>query len=123
MAVTEQAACRLLVYTSEDDRVGHRSLAEELVDRAREEGLQGATVWRGIEGFGRSGMVRTNRLPDVNAGMPLVVEIVDRADRVSAFLAIVEQIAPQAVTTTEPVHLSRHVTGGPLPFDDPLAGP
>lgn len=120
MTVTEQAACRLLVYTTEDDRVGHRALAEELVERAREDGLQGATVWRGIEGFGRSGMMRTNRLPDVNAGAPLVVEIVDRTDRVSAFLRVVERLAPDAVTTTEPVRLTRHGVAGPLPFDDPV---
>lgn len=122
MAVAEQTACRLLVYTTEDDRLGHHSLAQELVERARADGLQGATIWRGIEGFGRSGLMHTNRLPDVNAGMPLVVEIIDRAERVSAFLHVVDELAPDAVTTTEPVHLARHSPAGPLPFDDAVPG-
>lgn len=122
MTVPLEAGCRLLVYTTEDDRVGHHSLARELVERAREDGLLGATVWQAVEGFGRSGSLRTARFPDATAGMPLVVEIVDRAGRVAAFAAVVAGIAPDALMTTEPVRIGRHLPTGPRPFDDALPG-
>lgn len=120
MTVARQPGRRLLVYTTEDDRVGARSLARELLDRARDDGLLGATIWRGIEGFGRSGALRTTRFPDSGAGMPLVVEVVDRPDRIAAFADTVARLAPDVVMTSEPVDVGRHAPSGPLPFDDTL---
>lgn len=119
MAVTQHTGSRLLVYTTEDDRVGHQSLAQALVERARQDGLLGATVWRGIEGFGRSGTLRTTRLPDVDRGLPLVVEIIDRPDRVTAFLSVVAELAPTAVATVEPVAIGRRLDDRPPLLDDP----
>lgn len=121
MTVASEPGCRLLVYTTEADRVGHHSLAEELVERARDDGLLGATVWRAIEGFGRSGVVRTARFPDVDMSMPLVVEVVDRTSRVAAFVAVAAELAPGALMTTEPVRIKRHALADRLPLDDELS--
>lgn len=106
MTVEAQTACRLLVYTTEDDRVGHRPVSEVLVERARQQGLRGATVWRGIEGFRSGGELRTTRFPDTARGLPLVVEIVDRPAQVEAFLAVVAELAPGSLATTEPVRVA-----------------
>ena len=119
MTVSWEPRWRLQVYSTEDDRVGHRSAAQALVERAREDGLAGATVWRASEGIGRSGTLRTSRFPDTARGLPLVVEIVDRAERVTAFLAVVAELAPHALTTIEPVQLARRQAGRP-PLDDAL---
>jgi PII-like signaling protein len=108
MTVANEPGCRLLVYTTEGDRFGHHSLAEELVERARDDGLLGATVWRAIEGFGRSGVVRTARFPDVDMDMPLVVEVVDRTSRVADFATVAAELAPGALMTTEPVQIERN---------------
>ncbi len=100
-------ATRLMVFLSEDDRVGHRSVAEELLRRAREAGLAGATIWRGIEGFGANGRLRAARLPDLARGLPLVVELIDDEAAVLAFLPVVCELAGGALVTTEEVHISR----------------
>ncbi|MDA8268795.1 MAG: DUF190 domain-containing protein [Actinomycetota bacterium] len=110
--------CRLLVYTTGDDRVGHHSVWEVLLQRARDEGLSGATVWQGIEGFGATRRLRTTRFPDMARGLPLVVEIVDEPERIDAFLHVVAEVAPDALVTTEPVSTARRQASGPLPFDD-----
>lgn len=114
-----QAATRIVVFLSEDDRAGHRGLHEVLVQRAREEGMAGASVWRGIEGFGGSGRIRTSRFPDAAAGLPLAVELVDTPERIDAFLAVVHELAPGSLVTREPVALTR-LGGSVAPsLDDP----
>ncbi len=100
-------ATRMMVFLTEDDRVGHRSTADALVERARAAGIAGATVWRGIEGFGASGQLRADRLPDLARGLPLVVEVIDDEDEIEQFLPIVHEIATGALVTTESVRLAR----------------
>ena len=118
MPVTE-AATRIVVFLSEDDRFGHRGLHEVIVQRAREDGMAGASVWRGIEGFGGSGRIRTARFPDAAAGLPLAVELVDTPERIEAFLAVVHELAPGSLVTREPVTLAR-LGGSVAPsLDDP----
>ena len=117
MTVRWDPRWRLQVYSTEDDRVGHRSAAEALLEAAREDGLAGATVWRASEGYGRSGVLHTTRFPDAARGLPLVVEIVDEADKVSAFLSVVAELLPGALTTVEAVQRARHHAGH-LPLDD-----
>lgn len=110
-----------MVFLTEDDRAAHRETCDVLVDRAREEGLAGATVWRGIEGFGRSGRVRTSRFPDTAPGLPLAVEFIDRDDQIDDFLPIIHELAPGALVTSERVRFSRYLAGsrpaigGPAP--------
>ena len=74
---TDTNGTRLTVFLTEDDRVAHHPVYELLVRRAREQHMAGATVWRGIEGFGRSGQIRTLRFPDAVAGLPVAVELID----------------------------------------------
>ncbi|HUY30692.1 MAG TPA: DUF190 domain-containing protein [Acidimicrobiales bacterium] len=104
---TGAPATRLMVFLTEDDRAGHESLADALVRRARDAGLAGATVWRGIEGFGASGHLRAARLPDLVRGLPLVVEVIDGSEAVERFIAVVSELAGGALVTTEPVSMSR----------------
>jgi PII-like signaling protein len=77
---------RLTVYVGEGDVVGHRPLYTEIVHRAHAAGLRGASVFRGIEGFGRGSAVHTNRLLDLSGDLPVAVMIVDEATRVRALL-------------------------------------
>lgn len=102
-----QTAIRIMVFLSEDDRAGHHDLSEVLVARAHKEGLAGATVWRGAEGFGADRRVRTDRFPDALLGLPLAVEIIDRPAQVEAFLPIVKQLAPGSLVTREEVTMTR----------------
>ena len=78
-------AVRMRIYLGESDRLGHIPLYEAIVKRAREEGLAGATVLKGVLGFGASDRVRTSKLLDLSGDMPLVVEVVDTAENIEAF--------------------------------------
>jgi PII-like signaling protein len=98
---------RLTVYLTEDDRAGRRSLYEVLLERAREDGMAGASIWRGIEGFGASGRLRTSRFPDAASGLPIAVEVIDVPERVEAFLAAVHHLAPGSLVTREAVRIRR----------------
>jgi len=102
-----EQATRVMVFLSEEDRVGHRRLQDLLLARAQELGLAGATVWRGIEGFGRSRRVRSARFPDADAGLPIVVEVIDSAEATERFLEVVRELAPGSFVTREPVRLTR----------------
>jgi PII-like signaling protein len=103
----DEDAVRIMIFLSEDDRHHHHGLHEVLLNKALESGIVGASVWRGIEGFGPSGRVRTLRFPDANTGLPLVVEVIDSAERVEEFLSTVSELAPGSLVTKEAIRLSR----------------
>jgi hypothetical protein len=103
----ESAATRLMVFLTEDDRVGHHSAAETLLERARDAGLAGATIWKCAEGFGPRGHLRAERLPDLARGLPLVVEVIDDEERITDFLPVVRDMAEGALVTMEAVRISR----------------
>lgn len=118
----EGEATRLTVFLTEDDHTGRRAAWKELLERARDDGMAGATVWRGIEGFGRRGYLRSARAIDAAQGLPLVVEVIDEPERVDAFLAVVAHVAPDALVVRQRVRRStrRPATYGAL--DDPRPG-
>ena len=115
----EGEASRLSVFLTEDDHAGHQAAWKELVERARDDGLAGATVWRGIEGFGRRGYLRSARSVDAAQALPLVVEVIDEPERIEAFLPVVAHVAPDALVIRQPVRRAprRSTTYGAL--DDP----
>jgi uncharacterized protein len=112
-------ATRIVVFLSEDDRVGHQGLHEALLERAREDGMAGATVWRAVEGFGWSGHLRTARFPDAWTGLPLAVEVIDTPERIETFVSVVKHLAPGAFVTRESVQTSRHDPHPSPAPDDP----
>jgi uncharacterized protein len=116
--MTDVSGTRLMIFLSEDDRSGHRGLHQALLDRARQDGMAGATVWRAVEGFGPSGRLRTARFPDVAGGLPLVVELIDQPERIEAFLAVVKELAPGSLVTREQVRMARRDAVAPPPPDD-----
>ena len=118
MPVTE-VATRVMVFLSEDDRVAHHGLHEALLNRAREDGMAGATVWRGIEGFGASGRFRTARFPDAATGLPLALELIDAPERIEAFLQVVRELAPGCFVTREQVQMTRFGGSPARGLDDP----
>jgi uncharacterized protein len=108
-----------MIFLSEDDRLGHHGLHETIVNRAREDGMAGATVWRGLEGFGLSGRVRTARFPDAATGLPLAVELLDAPERIEAFLSVVRELAPGSLVTRERVEMTRFGAAPMRGLDDP----
>jgi uncharacterized protein len=88
-------AVRMRIYLGESDRLGHLPLYEAIVKRARDAGLAGATVLKGVLGYGASDHIRTSKLLDLSGDMPLVVEIVDQPDRIEAFRPVIAELMEQ----------------------------
>lgn len=109
MTTLRGPALRMTVIVGEDDVHQHRPVYAELVVRAREAGLAGATVTRGVEGFGRRSIVHTSRLVSLSSDLPVTIIIVDEADKVRAFLTEVEELVRGGLVTLEDVEVVRYV--------------
>ena len=106
-------ATRLTVFVGEDDQWHHRPLYTEIVHRAHAAGLAGATVLRGIEGFGASQQIHTSRLLSLSEDLPVSIVIVDSEERISAFLPEVEALVTEGLVVVDDVRVVRHVSRGP----------
>jgi PII-like signaling protein len=100
-------ALRLTVIVGEYDAWHHRPLYSEIVHRAHAAGLAGASVFRGIEGFGASSVIHTSRLLSLGEDLPVAVVIVDEARRVRAFLPELDELRVQGLVTLEACEVLR----------------
>lgn len=102
----------LRIFIGENDRHDNRPLYEWLVVKAREMGLAGATVIRGVEGFGAKSRLHTAKILRLSTDLPIVVEIVDTKDKIEAFLPVVDEAVPEGLATVEKVDIRFYRTGG-----------
>lgn len=109
----------LTIYLTEDDSVGRQPAWQVLVECAREDGMAGATVWRGIEGFGRRGFLRGSRSVDAAQGAPVSVEIVDEHQRIEGFLPTVARLVPGALVVRENARVISRLNASADALDDP----
>jgi len=93
----------LKVYIGESDKWRGKPLATELVLRLRSEGVAGATVLRGVEGFGANSRIHTAHILRLSEDLPLLVEVVDRADRIDGVLPIVDEMVGDGLVTVTDV--------------------
>jgi hypothetical protein len=93
----------LRVYVGESDRHGHRPLYEAIVLQAREAGLAGATVLRGVMGFGRRSVLHTAKILRLSEDLPMVVEIVDAREKIEDFLPVLDRMVAEGLVTLEQV--------------------
>ena len=91
----------LRVFVGERDQSEGRPTYEAVVRLARSEGLAGATVLRGIEGFGHSSRLHTAKILRLSEDLPIVVEIVDAADKIDAFLPKLDSLVEGGLVTVE----------------------
>ena len=105
----EGPAVRLTIFIGEDDHWHHKPLYTEIVHRAHAAGLAGASVLRGIEGYGASSRIHTNRLLSLSEDLPIVVVIVDAEDRVRAFLPQLDELVTEGLVMVDPVEVIRYV--------------
>jgi hypothetical protein len=101
----------LRIFIGENDRHENRPLYEWLVVKAREMGLAGATVLRGVEGFGAKSRLHTAKILRLSTDLPIVVEIVDTRDKIEAFLPVVDAAVPEGLATVEKVDIRFYRTG------------
>ncbi|MEU8967822.1 DUF190 domain-containing protein [Streptomyces monashensis] len=102
-------ALRLTVYIGEDDTWHHKPLYSEIVHRAHAAGLAGASVFRGIEGFGASSRIHTSRLLSLSEDLPVAVVVVDTEERVRAFLPQLDELVHEGLVTLDACEVVRYV--------------
>lgn len=102
-------AQRLTVLVGEGDVWHHRPVYSEIVHRAHQAGLAGASVFRGIEGFGASSLIHTSRLLSLNEDLPLAIVIIDDVDRIRAFLPELDEVMVQGIAILDDVEVARYV--------------
>jgi uncharacterized protein len=106
------AAQRLTVIVGEDDVWHHRPVYAEIVHRAHDAGLAGASVFRGLEGYGASGRVHTSRLLSLSEDLPVAVIIIDTAERIGEILPQLDELVTEGVVVLDDVHVHRYVGRG-----------
>jgi hypothetical protein len=102
-------ALRLSIYIGEDDQIHHRPLYTEIVHRAHAAGLAGASVLRGIEGYGASSRIHTARMLSLSEDLPIVIVIVDTEEKVRAFLPELDHLVGEGLVIVDPVEVIRYV--------------
>lgn len=98
---------RLTVLVGESDTWHHRPVFTEIVHRAHAAGLAGASVFRGIEGFGSSSMIHTQRLLSLSEDLPVAVVIVDTEARIRAFLPRIAELTGDGPVTLDACEIVR----------------
>lgn len=101
----EKDAVLLRIFVKENDKWEGKPLHMAIVEEAQKEGIAGATVLRGVVGFGSSSEIHTTRLLELSSELPMVVEIVDWEDRVEPFLSKIEHMMERGLATKEKVRV------------------
>jgi PII-like signaling protein len=105
-------ASRLTIYIGEDDQFHHRPLYTEVVHRAAKAGLAGASVFRGIEGFGASSQIHTSRMLSLSQDLPLAIVIVDEEQRIRDFVTQLDELIDEGLVIIDEVEVYRYVGRG-----------
>ncbi len=96
------------IFIGESDRWKGHALHDAILMEARQQGLAGATILRGLAGFGAHSRVHTARVLRLSQDLPIVVEIVDRADRIEAFMPTLDAMIHEGMVTVERVEIHRY---------------
>lgn len=105
----------LRIFIGESDKIRHLPLYEVVVREAQAAGLAGATAWRGLTGYGPSTRIRTAKILDLSADMPVIVEITDEEGKIASFLPVLDRLFEESkgggLVTLEKVQIIRYRHG------------
>jgi PII-like signaling protein len=105
MTTPRTPAARLMIIMDEARTWNHKPLLDEIVHRAQRSGMAGASAFRGVEGFGSSHLLHTNRILDLSDRLPLMVLIVDAVDKIERFVGELEDLDIGGVVTIDDVEV------------------
>jgi uncharacterized protein len=95
----------LRIFIGETDRHGHEPLYEWIVKQARAADMAGATVLRGIVGYGAGSLIHTTKILRLSEDLPVIVEIVDTKEKIDSFLPRIEAAITEGLVTVERAHI------------------
>lgn len=96
------------IFIGEDDRHDGRPLHEVIVESARRAGLAGATVLRGLLGYGAHSRIHTSKVLRLSEDLPIVIEIVDSKKKVEAFLPTLDEMIDEGLVTLEKIKVLKY---------------
>jgi uncharacterized protein len=105
-------AQRVTILVGETDQHHHRPLYTEIVHRARERGLAGASVFRGIEGYGASSHIHTSRILSLSDDLPVAIVIVDTPEMIDGFLPELDELIDEGLVIVDDVEVYRYAGRG-----------
>lgn len=100
------------IFIGESDRCGNRPLYEAIVRLARKEGLAGATVFRGIEGYGANSRLHTTRILRLSEDLPMMIEIADRDEKIRGLLPHLDDMVTEGLITLEDIEIIKYTHNG-----------
>ena len=98
----------LRIFVGESDKHGHHTLYEAIVLKAREMGLAGATVTRGVMGFGKHSIIHTAKILRLSQDLPMIVEIADSLENIERFLPTLDEMIKDGLVTLEKVRVIQY---------------
>jgi len=98
----------LRIFIAEGDRFEHRPLYEALVEMLRKEGFAGATVLRGVSGFGAQSVYHSQKLLDLSADLPMIIETVESEEKINAAMPRIDAMMSGGMITMEKVRVIRY---------------
>lgn len=101
----------LRIFIGESDRHKGMPLYEWIVKKAKDFNLAGATVIRGIEGYGAHSRIHTAKILRLSDDLPVIIEIVDTIDKIEAFMPIIDETITEGLATLEKVNIRFYKSG------------
>jgi hypothetical protein len=111
--VLPEEGCLLRIFIGESDKHAGKPLYEWIVLKAREEGLAGATVLRGMMGFGAHSRIHTFKIERLSEDLPIIIEIVDTREKLEKFLAAIDSSIAEGLATLEKASIRFYRSGKP----------
>lgn len=111
--ISTTEATKLAIYIGDSDRSGHKPLYHAIIELLRQEGIAGATVLHGIEGYGTARHIHTAKILDLSQDLPVVIIAIDRAEKIEAIFPKVEAMVQHGLVTLERVRVA---VSRPLPI-------
>lgn len=101
----------LRIFIGESDRWHGQPLYEAIVLKAREMGIAGATMLRGLMGFGAASRIHTAKILRLSEDLPIIIEIVDSADKIDLLLPVIDEMVGEGLVTLEKVRILQYRHG------------
>jgi PII-like signaling protein len=111
MRVLDGEQVLVRIFIGEADRWRHQPLSMALLQRLRQEGFAGATVFQGIAGFGARSVLHTSHLIRLSEDLPLVIEIVDTPEHIDRLLPILDEMVSEGLVTMEKARVLKYSPG------------
>lgn len=102
-------AKQIRIFLGDSDMWHGQPLSSAIVHLAHDKGMAGATVIHGLEGFGASTRIHTSRIMRLTEDLPVIVEIIDKAERINDFLPLLDDMVNEGLVTVQDVEIVRYI--------------